>query len=126
MNLSLFRAEAYNCGLCIPMITDLLSNEDVASFAEYLLIQEVLLDKVLKMARPSPVIFLTGKVYHGLVTTVYTMSNKYGYYCDPINALNYIHLAAKDRDVRYNLFIYFLTAVYQDLNQGMNNLKARE
>ena len=113
VNFSLFPAESNDCDLCIPTVTDLLGNEDIASFAEYPQILQVPLDEVSKTASPLSIFLLTGKVFHGLVTSVCARSNKYGYYCDPIDALNYVQSVARDGDDQYNPFIYFLIAAYQ-------------
>ena len=44
----------------------------------------------------------------------------------PLDPLNYIHLAAEDKDARYNPLIYFLIAAYQNLNPMMPDLYERE
>ena len=80
------------------MVTDLLGNKDVTSFAEYPRIVDVPLGEVAKTARPSPIILLTGRVFHILVTSVFARSNEYGYCCDPIDALKYIQSVSSDKD----------------------------
>ena len=126
VNFSIFPAEADSRNLCILTVPDLLGTKDVTSLAEHPRIFDVPLGEVVKTTRPLPTILLTGSVFHGLVTSVFARNNEYGYCCGPIDELKCIQSVASDGDHRYNPFIYFLTAVYQDLNPGMTNLPERE
>ena len=112
VNFSIFPAEPDSRDLHIPTVTNLFGNKDITSFAKYPQIVDVPLGEVAKTARPSPIILLTGRVFHSLVTSMFVRINEYGYCCDPIDALNYIQSVASDRDARYNPFIYFLMVAY--------------
>lgn len=121
-----FSLEDDNRNFRIPMVTELLGNKNVASFAEYPPLLQVPFVEALKTARPSAIILLTGKVFSGLVTSVCERNNEYRYYCDPTDALNYIQSVAQEGDVQYAHFIYFLVASYQNLNPNMMYLTERE
>ena len=71
----------------IPTVTELLEHEDVESLAEYPPLLQVPFVEAVKITRPSAVILLSGKVFSNLVTSVCKRILKYGYYCNPVNAL---------------------------------------
>eukprot|EP00751_Fragilariopsis_kerguelensis_P029370 CAMPEP_0170915792 /NCGR_PEP_ID=MMETSP0735-20130129/6404_1 /TAXON_ID=186038 /ORGANISM="Fragilariopsis kerguelensis, Strain L26-C5" /LENGTH=709 /DNA_ID=CAMNT_0011313759 /DNA_START=138 /DNA_END=2267 /DNA_ORIENTATION=+ len=111
----------------IPTITDLVQcGDEVSTLAEYPRLLQVPLPEAQKTPRPSAVILISGRFFAHLVTNVCDRSGEYGYFFQPVHALQYIQSVVQEEDDHYNPFIYFLVASHQNLNPSLTDLSCRE